>query len=84
METTLNEQAFLNLTEENQEKVHHIYAIAVILKEHGMNPMTEQEFDELYDKTVEELSLLSGILPLRIQALMLSQQMHEMFRGGRV
>lgn len=84
METTFNEQAFLTLSEENQIKVEHIYGIAMALKNNGLQPITPEEFDELYDRTTDKLAYLSGIIDLRIKAKHLAEQAKDINRKGGI
>lgn len=68
METTFNEAVYLQLTEENQIKVEHIYILASIFKEHGIRKLSTAEFDELYDKSLEDLELLTSYTEKRFNA----------------
>ena len=70
MENTFNDIAFLTLTKENQEKVECIYSIAMVLHTHHAPNLTAQEFDELYDKPLNELMLLSGYFSRRSELYM--------------
>lgn len=80
-ECTFNEKVFLTLNEENQEKVEHIYAIASTLREFGLPRLTAKEFDDLYDRPASELEAISGIVTLRIQAIMFAHMAREINRG---
>lgn len=60
MEQPFDEVVYLTLSYENQEKVYEIYNIASILHHNHVPPLTPQEFDELYDKPVKDLQLLTG------------------------
>jgi len=58
--TDVNQEVFLSLSEENQEKVECIYYIALVLKSNKMPPLNTRDFDRLYDHTVDELRSMSG------------------------
>lgn len=50
-----NRKAFLSLTEENQDKVEYIYLIAVTAHNSNIRPMDVEEFDYLYDMSIQNL-----------------------------
>ena len=63
--SNFNVNAFLSLTEEDKEKVEHIYIIAAMLAEHRASPLNVKEFDRLYDMPVYELERISGQMLFR-------------------
>lgn len=63
--SNFNVNAFLSLTEEDKEKVEHIYIIAAILADHRAKPLDTKDFDRLYDMPVSELERISGQILLR-------------------
>lgn len=50
---------FMKLSQESQEKVTMIYEIASMLAHYRQPQLTADEFDVLYDKTLDELGLMS-------------------------
>ena len=48
-------EIFSRLSDDSQEKVVQIIHIAQILKKTGTSPLTEADFDELYDMDVTRL-----------------------------
>jgi len=69
MKKTFNDIAFLTLTKENQEKVACIYNIAHVLHTYRAGDITPQEFDDLYDKPLNDLMLISGYFSRRASLL---------------
>lgn len=60
VKSRFNEEVFNSLSTESQEKVEQIYLIAEILYDHKAPKITASEFDELYDKSVRELEMITG------------------------
>jgi hypothetical protein len=60
MKHEFNDTAFLNLSEESQEKVECIYEIANLLHRYYAPDLSPQEFDDLYDKPLKDLKLIAG------------------------
>ena len=60
MEQPFDEVTYLTLSPEAQEKVYEIYNIASMLHHNRVPPITPREFDELYDRSVKDLQILSG------------------------
>lgn len=56
----LNREIFMRLSEESQAKVEHIYNIASMLSSYQQPQMTVSEFDDLYDKSLDELERIVG------------------------
>lgn len=53
---------FLRLSQESQQKVEMIYEIANMLAHYQQPQLTTEEFDLLYDKTVNDLGLMSAYI----------------------
>ncbi|TXI89736.1 MAG: hypothetical protein E6Q36_02875 [Chryseobacterium sp.] len=53
---------FSRLSEDKQIKIEHIYHIASILASHGQPQLTAEEFDDLYDKPVQDLEHITGYI----------------------
>lgn len=60
MDKPFDEVVYLTLSPESQAKVYEIYNIASMLHHNHVPPLTTKEFDELYDKSVKDLQLLSN------------------------
>lgn len=55
-----NEEVFMALTEESKLKVEAIYNIADILHTHSVRKLSVEEFDILYDKSLNDLAIICG------------------------
>lgn len=60
MAQPFDEIVYLSLSPESQDKVYELYNIASILHHNRVAPLTPKEFDELYDKPIKDLQLLTG------------------------
>lgn len=60
---------FMKLSQENQEKVTMIYEIANMLAHYKQPQLTVEEFDALYDKRLDELSLMSCYIKSQCHAM---------------
>ena len=60
MVSTFNEDVFLDLSLESQDKVEQIYCIASMLHRYNQPPLSAKDFDSLYDKSINELEEISG------------------------
>lgn len=63
---TFNVKVFLGLTQESQEKVELIYAIACELKSLGKPQLTVKDFDTLYDLPLGQLRLYTAVTTSQI------------------
>jgi hypothetical protein len=52
-------EVFSKLSDDSQEKVVQIIHIAQILEKKGVAPLSEEDFDELYDRDVQYLQNLA-------------------------
>lgn len=62
MAHVFNRQVFERLPEEKQSKVEIIYHIASMLDSYKQPQLTADEFDILYDKSVNDLEIMSGYI----------------------
>jgi hypothetical protein len=69
MDKPFDEIVYLTLTDDNQQRVYHIYNIASMLHHNRIPPLTEKEFDELYDKSIKELEMLTGDIATKLMKL---------------
>ena len=69
MTKPFDEITYLTLSPEAQDKVYLLYNIASILHYNHIEPLTPREFDELYDKPVQELETITGTIITRVMGL---------------
>jgi len=50
-----NSVVYHSLSDENQQKVYHIYAIALALKEANLGSLSSSDFDRLYDSPLFDI-----------------------------
>ena len=57
---TFNVGVWMDLSFSNRRRVEHIYRLAIIFQEHGVKPLTTDQFDILYDMPVRDLECHVG------------------------
>lgn len=68
-----NTDIFKQLSYEDQVRVECIYKIAAVLSMYDMEPLTAEEFDTLYDKSVGELCSMANHVSIMDEAQLIEQ-----------